>query len=97
LWAPRRGRNPQREDLPRSLRGECRSLRHTEGRSSIVSKALARNGPSETLKQSPAATEARVRTERRERRRSGHNELMNAEYHPCCTLAADVLTEEHAQ
>ena len=40
LWAPRRGRNPQREDLPRSLRGECRSLRHTEGRSSIVSIAM---------------------------------------------------------
>ena len=27
LWAPRRGRNPQREDLPRNLRRECRSLR----------------------------------------------------------------------
>jgi len=38
LWAPRRGRNPQREDLPRSLRGECRPLRHGAGSSSIGSK-----------------------------------------------------------
>ena len=45
LWAPRRGRNPQREDLPRRLRGECRTLRHTEARSSIVSIAIARSAP----------------------------------------------------
>jgi hypothetical protein len=40
LWAPRRGRNPQREHLPHSLRGECRTLRHTKDRSSVVSEAV---------------------------------------------------------
>ena len=43
LWAPRRGRNPQREDLPRRLRGECRPLRQPQASSSIVSIGLARS------------------------------------------------------
>ena len=47
LWAPRRGRNPQREDLPRRLRGECRPLRQPRASSSILSIALVSAAASE--------------------------------------------------